>query len=109
LVQRDAVTFARVMTAIRTNNRQAFQRTLRSATDVPCRIVEHAQTIRAICRKAAHAIRPQFHSDLTCAKALAAAAEQGARALINTNLVWMNHQAYTRAIRRRLRATERRR
>jgi len=102
LVQRDAVTFSRVIQAIRAGERQAFRRTLKSATEVPCQVFEHAQMIRAVCRAAQRSIGPRFQSDLRCAMAVALAASESARALIDTNLAWLNDRAYTRLIRHRL-------
>ena len=102
LARQDAVVFARVIAASRSGNRRAFGRTLKAATDIPCRVFEHAGAIRAISREAASSIKPQFRADVVSARAMAAAAAEGAQALITTNLGWLNDRTYTRTIRRRL-------
>ncbi|MBI3011305.1 MAG: cyclodeaminase/cyclohydrolase family protein [Candidatus Omnitrophica bacterium] len=107
LVQRDAVTFSRVIQAIRAGERQAFRRTLKSATEVPCQVFEHAQMIRAVCRAAQRSIGPRFQSDLRCAMAVALAASESAQALIDTNLAWLNDARYAKAVHRRLRSAGR--
>lgn len=104
LVSRDAEAFARVIAASRSGNHRAFTRTLKSATEIPCRVFEHAQAIRAASRVAAGSIKPQFQSDLKGARAMAGAAAEGACALIETNLMWLNDHTYTSTIRSRLRA-----
>ncbi|MBI1992135.1 MAG: cyclodeaminase/cyclohydrolase family protein [Candidatus Omnitrophica bacterium] len=104
LVQRDAVTFSRVIQAIRAGEHQAFRRTLKSATEVPCQVFEHAQVIRAVCRAAQRSVEPRFRSDLRCAMAVALAAGESARALIDTNLAWLNDARYAQAVHRRLRS-----
>ena len=103
LVSRDAEAFARVIEASRSEKSHAFTRTLKAATEIPCRVFEHAQAIRAASWAAAGSIKPQFQSDLKGARAMAGAAAEGARALIETNLVWLNDRVYTRTIRLRLR------
>ena len=107
LIQRDATAFARVIQATRAKNRQAFHRSLKAATNVPCQVFAHAQAIQAACRKAQRAIKPRFQSDLRCAMALALAAAESARTLIHTNLHWLNDRAYARTVWRRLQATSR--
>lgn len=104
LVQRDAVTFSRVIQAIRAGDRQAFRRALTSATEVPCQVFEHAQMIRAVCRAAQRSIERRFQSDLRCVTAVALAASESARALIDTNLAWLNDARYAKAVYRRLRS-----
>jgi formiminotetrahydrofolate cyclodeaminase len=102
LIQRDARTFARVVLALRSNSRAEFRRRLREATDVPCRVFEHARAVEAACERARKTINPKFQSDLRCAVAVARAAAQSASALIKTNLAWLNEPSYTRQILRRL-------
>jgi len=108
LVQQDAAAFARVIRASRSGRREAFVRALQAATDVPCQIVEQASAVETACRRTARTIKPQFQSDLRCARALAAAAGASGRALIDTNLKWLNDPAFSRGIRRRLRNATRR-
>jgi formiminotetrahydrofolate cyclodeaminase len=102
LIQRDAETFARVIQATRRRNRQAFRRSLKAATDVPCQVFANAQMIQAICRAAQRSVKPQFQSDLRCAMAVALAAAESARTLIHTNVDWLGEPAYSRSIDRRL-------
>jgi len=107
LIERDAVTFARVIKATRLKNHQGFRRALKAAIDVPCQVVEHAQAIRRTARDAARSVKPQFQSDLRCAIALADAAGTSARILIDTNLAWLKDPDYTKAIRHRLKSSVR--
>jgi len=103
MVQQDAAAFSKVIRASRTGRRAAFRRALQAATEVPCRVVEQAKAVEAACRQTAKTLKPQFQSDLRCARALAAAAGASGRALIDTNLDWLNDPSFTRRIRRRLR------
>ena len=102
LVQRDASAFARVIQATRVRDRRAFQRALKAAIEIPVRIFEHARTVHAACREAQRAVSSRFHSDLRCARALAAAAEEASRGFISTNLAWLGDRNYARRIRRRI-------
>lgn len=102
LIERDARLFARVIQATRASNQQAFRRALQYATEVPCRVFEHAHAIQHECREARRSVKPRFQSDLQCASAVASAAAISARTLIQTNLAWLNDRAYSRRMRRRL-------
>ena len=104
LIAQDAERFARVIQATRRKHRPTFSRSLKMATEIPCRVFEHAQTVQAACRAAQRSVKPKFQSDLRCAMAVAMAAAESARVLIHTNLAWLNDQAYTRRIRRRIQA-----
>jgi len=90
LIERDARLFARVIQATRAQDRQAFRRALRAATDVPRRVYRHAVHVQEQCRRARRVVKPRFQSDLRCAAAVAAAAAVSAHALIATNLAWLN-------------------
>ena len=103
LVQQDADSFARVIRATRTTNRQAFARSLKAAIDIPRRVHAYAKTLDTASRRARRWINPRFHSDLRCAEALASAAAQAAVAFIDTNLAWLGDPAYSRSVRRQLR------
>ena len=102
LIQRDAELFSQVIRATQQKRRQVFARALKAATDIPCRVFEHAQTIQAACRTAQRAVKPRFQSDLRCAMAVALAAGESARTLILTNLAWLNDRTYTKQVYRRL-------
>lgn len=102
LIEDDARRFARVIAATRTGRRAAFAAALKAATDVPCRVFEDALTVQGECRRAKRDVKPQFQSDLRCAMAMAIAAAESARTLIETNLAWLNDDAYTARIRRKL-------
>ncbi|MBI2104758.1 MAG: cyclodeaminase/cyclohydrolase family protein [Candidatus Omnitrophica bacterium] len=104
LLDRDAEAFARVIRTTRRKDRRAFRAALQAATEVPCRVFEHAQRVQAACRAAQQAVKPRFQSDLRCAMAVAIAAGESARTLIHTNLAWLNDPAYAKRIRRRLQA-----
>ena len=108
LIPRDAKTFARVIQATRGHRRAVFERALKTATDVPCQVHEHAETILAAGRRAQRDIKPRFQSDLKCAMAMAFAGQTAARALIDTNLEWLHDVVYTRNTQQRLRAFARR-
>ena len=107
LIERDAATFAAVIQATRHHHRRGFQRSLKVATEVPCRVFEHAQVIQAACRMATRTVKPRFQSDLRCAMALALAAGESARTLIETNLAWLNDPRYAKTIRNRLQQASR--
>lgn len=100
----DATAFARVIQTTRRKDRRAFRTALQAATEVPCRVFEHAQRVQAACRTAQRAVKPRFQSDLRCAMAVAMAAGESARTLVHTNLAWLGDPAYTKRIRRRLQA-----
>ena len=102
LIRRDAETFARVILATQRKQRQAFARALKAATEVPCRVFEHAQAVQTICRAVQRSVKPRFQSDLRCAMAVALAAAESARTLIFTNVAWLDEPAYTRQIKRQL-------
>jgi formiminotetrahydrofolate cyclodeaminase len=104
LIPRDAETFASVIRALRRSNRRAFARALKAATEVPCRVFEHAQTVQRVCRRAQRSVDAKYQSDLRCAMAVALAAGESARTLVHTNLAWLDDQAYSSRIRRRLQA-----
>lgn len=107
LIDQDATTFARVIEATRTHDRTIFTRALIKATEIPCCVFEHAHAVQAACRKAQRAVKPKFQSDLRCAFAFARAASDSSRALISTNLAWLNSPTYTRTIQRRLASARR--
>ena len=104
LLEQDAEAFARVIRTTRRRDRRAFRAALQAATEVPCRVFEHAQGVQAACRIAQRAVKPRFQSDLRCAMAVAMAAGESARTLIHTNLAWLGDPAYTKRVRRRLQA-----
>ena len=105
LIPRDAEAFSRVIQATRRGNRAVFSRALKAATDVPWQVFAHAQAVQSACRAAQRTIKPRFQSDLRCALALALAASESARTLIQTNLAWLNDTAYSRTMRRRLQSS----
>ena len=104
LLEQDAEAFARVIRTTRHKDRRAFRTALQAATEIPCRVFEHAQRLQATCRAAQRDVKPRFQSDLRCAMAVAMAAGESARTLVHTNLAWLGDQAYTKRIRRRLQA-----
>ena len=104
LVEQDARAFARVVSATRSKQPGVFHKSLKRAIDIPCQVFAHAQAIQAACRRAQRVVKPRFQSDLRCAMALALAAAESARTLIQTNLTWLNDPGYARAVRRRLHA-----
>ena len=107
LIRRDADAFARVIQITRRKDRSAFQRSLQAATEIPCRVFEHAEMLQAACRAAQRAVKPQFQSDLRCAMAVAMAAAESARTLVHTNLTWLNDRVYTQQVERRQQAAQR--
>lgn len=104
LVDADARAFAAVIQALREQDRAGFRRALKAATEIPFRVAAHAQVIQVACRAARRTVNPRFHADLVCAMATARGAGEAARALIRTNLTWLNDARYTAQMRRRLRA-----
>lgn len=107
LIQRDADAFARVIRTTERKDQGAFRSSLKTAIDIPCRVFEHAERVQAACRAAQRTVKPQYQSDLRCALAVALAAAESARTLVNTNLAWLNDPAYTRQIERRLQTAQR--
>ena len=104
LIEQDAKRFARVIEATRTKRHGVFARALKDATEVPCQVYEHAGAVLVACRRARRGIKPKFQSDLKCAMAVASSAQASARALIQTNLTWLNDGSYTKRLQQRLRA-----
>ena len=104
LVRRDSVMFAKVIQATRRGDRRTFGRALKAATAVPCRVFQLAQVIQATCRSAQRSVNPRFQSDLRCALAVALAASESARTLIDTNLEWLQDARYATQTRRRMRS-----
>lgn len=107
LIDRDAATFARVIQTTRRKQRSVFARSLKAATEIPCRVFERAAALQAACRAAQRTVNPRFQSDLRCAMATALAAGESARTLVYTNLAWLNDRAYTQQVERRLQAAQR--
>ena len=107
LMARDAKAFARVIRAIRSGDSRAFRRTLTAATEIPLRVFEGAEAVQTMCRVAQRSVKPRFQSDLRCAMAVALAAAESARTLIQTNLDWLNDPVYSRRIRHRLQVAQR--
>lgn len=107
LVEQDAVMFARAIHTMRSGRRASFERALKAANDVPCRVYVHAARVERIAAAMRKTIRPKFQSDLKCAVAAARAAKTSSKALIDTNLAWLKRPAYTAQIRRRLLAADR--
>lgn len=101
LIDDDAVTFARVIRASR-RTRQAWARALKAAIDVPVELAQHAAALIRLARTLRRDISPRYRVDLDCAVLLAHASGQAARALVATNLAWLDDPAYARRIRRRL-------
>lgn len=104
LAERDAVVFSRVIQATRQQDRRRFAAALKAATDVPFTVFRHTRALRAAGHAARKSINPKFQSDLRCALALADAAGEGARILVQTNLAWLRDARYTRQMRRQLAA-----
>lgn len=102
LIQRDARVFADVVEASRLTDRLVFQKALKKAIETPCRVFECAQSLQHLGRSARRLIKPQLQSDLRCAMAVASAAGNSARVLIQANLSWLNDRRYAKMIRRRL-------
>ena len=103
LIERDARAFARVIRASRRGtSRRLFERALQAATRAPLQVFTHAQALCAAANAAERSVKPRFRSDLRCALALARASRDGAKALILTNLIWLNDASYARTVRRHL-------
>lgn len=105
LIEQDAACFARVIQAMRAGRRDAFVRSLKAAIEVPCHVILSARAVRRQALASKQRIARQFHSDVQCVIALSRAAEDGAAALVRTNLAWLGDRAYRQQIHRRLRST----
>ena len=103
LIEEDAKAFARVIAATRSPNRGRFRSALHAATRVQETVLRAAGEVQRAGRAARRAIKPRFQSDLRCAMALAKASAESAKALIRTNLTWLNDSRGTRRMPRRLR------
>ena len=101
LIDEDARAFARVIQAMSTRP-GLFRRRLKGAVDIPAQVHDDARRLGRLARGVKRTIPPRYHVDLLCAEALAEAAAQSAKALIMTNLAWLNEPAYAQRIRRRL-------
>lgn len=101
LIDADALTFARVIRASR-RSRPAWARALKAAIGVPADVARHAAALLGLARALRRDIHPRYRVDLDCAVFLAKASGQAARALVATNLAWLNDPAHARRIRRKL-------
>lgn len=101
LIDEDARAFSRVIRAMSQQPRLVRPR-LKAAIDVPRRVHDDAQRLLALTRGLKRSIPPKYRVDLDCAEAIARAAATSARALILTNLAWLNEPAYARRLRRQL-------
>ena len=79
-----------------------FRRRLKAAIEIPRQVHDDAHRVLTLARGLKRAIPPRYRVDLHCAEAIARAAAASARALIMTNLAWLNEPAYSRRMRRRL-------
>jgi len=95
LVDRDATAFAGVIQALRSGGRERFRRALGAATAVQVTVLAHAQQVQAMSQQARRVVSPKFQSDLRCAQALAKAAADSAKTLIQTNRAWLRARRAT--------------
>jgi formiminotetrahydrofolate cyclodeaminase len=101
-IDKDARQFARVVAAMRAGSRLRVVRELRGAIEIPCRVCEEAQGLEAASVEVERQVSPRWRADVKCAGALARAAAEATRALVEANLAWLNDPAYSRRIMGRL-------
>jgi formiminotetrahydrofolate cyclodeaminase len=102
LIEGDARAFAEVIRAQAGGNRRAAARKLRAATKIPATVYRSAHELLALSQPIARMINPKYQSDLRCARAIAQAAAESAKALITTNLDWLGDAEYSRQMRKQL-------
>ena len=102
LVDADATTFSKVIEAYYRREPRTAKRRLKAAIGIPAEVCLTAQELLAQARASAHLIKPRYRVDLRCAMELASAARTSARALVDTNLAWLDEPSYARRVRARL-------
>ena len=102
LVKTDADSFARVVRAHSRHDARATTKALKAAIDVPLQVCRDASQARKISIAIRPSIRRHYDVDLRCAVELAQAAGKAARALVTTNLTWLDDPKYSRRIRQQL-------
>ena len=102
LVDEDARTLSHVIRAYYHGDARAAKRRLKAAIRIPADICLASQELLAQARASAHLIKPRYRVDLRCAMELAKAAGTSARALVETNLSWLDEPAFTRRVRAEL-------
>ncbi len=107
LIEADANVFARVIKAYYEQDRAAVQRTLKRAIEVPVAVYRSADQLLALATRTQRTIPQRYQSDVQCVVALGKAARDSARALIMTNLAWLNDADYSRQVRRSLSSASR--
>jgi len=101
-VDEDATAFSRVIKAYYQHDQSAARAALRTATKIPLGVHASAGQLLRIARQQKRTISARYQSDLTCVVTLATAARKSARALVLTNLSWLNDPAYSRRARQQL-------
>jgi glutamate formiminotransferase len=104
-VERDAEAYNAVVAAYRRPKaeRAPFVETaMREAAAVPLEVLERARTLSGALEKLAADSPAKFASDVTTARALAQAAQTGARANVEINLAYLAEGEFRREVERRL-------
>ena len=107
LIEADAKVFARVIKAYYEQDRVAVRRTLKRAIEVPVAVYRAADQLLTLAASAQRTIPQRYQSDVQCVVALGKATRDAARALVMTNLAWLNDPQYSRQVRRALSSNSR--
>ncbi|MBI5282303.1 MAG: glutamate formimidoyltransferase [Candidatus Solibacter usitatus] len=104
-IQRDADAYSAVVAAYKRpkEERAPFVETaMRGATLVPLEVLERSQALAGRLAGLAAGAPPKFASDVTTARALAEAAQKGARANVEINLAYLGEGEFKAQVERRL-------
>lgn len=102
LIDADARTFAGVIKAYYQRDERAAKQRLKAAIRIPADVCLASQELLAQARASARLIKPRYRVDLRCAMELAKAAGFSSRALVETNLAWLDEPAFSARIRTEL-------
>ena len=102
LIDADARTFAGVIKAYYQRDARLAKRRLKAAIRIPVDVCLASGQLLARARRDAHLLKPRYRVDLRCAMELAKAAGASSRALVETNLAWLDEPAFARRVRAQL-------
>lgn len=104
-VERDAEAYNAVVAAYKRPKAERapyIEEAMRGATTVPLEVLERARALGAALEKLSAESPAKFASDVTTARALAGAAQAGARANVDINLAYLEEGEFRRTVEERL-------